>query len=231
MSSIVTAVPSGGVKDWCIQEPTSGWYNSAPQECANATRGTSPSDFETICCDGQIVDTSKDLYRAGGGQTVDLENLVCCRIQGAQQGGLMPLYSGPGNQCSTGTPVPLASLAATNTKNAQNFLVTYTSASYGLSTTGDFIPTDTPSCLWAYTASGAAMVNVTVAAAQITTLNTGSSTALFRLTTPSSESTSTSVRTTSSTALGQSSTSKSAASTVAFTKLYLLSCAVMLGQY
>jgi hypothetical protein len=231
MSSIVTAVPSGSVEEWCIQTPFWGFDNPVPQGCANATRGTTPSDFETICCDGSIIDTSKDLYHSGHGQTVDLENLVCCRLQGPQQGGIQPIYAGPGNQCSTGTPVPLASLAATNTRNAQSFLVTFTSASFGSQTTGDFIPTETPYCLWAYTASGVAMTNVTVSAAQITTL---SSTSDYGATIGSQ----TSMRTSSSTTAGQSSTSSTSSSSgprVAMKRLaclaLLLNGAVILGQY
>jgi hypothetical protein len=234
MSSVVTAVPSGSVKEWCIQAPSWGFSNPPVlQECANATRGTYPSDFETICCDGNIVDTSKDLYHSGRGQTVDLEDLVCCRLQGEQQGGIMPLYTGPGNECSTGTPVPLASLAATNTRNVQNFLVTYTSASFGSHTTADYIPTKTPYCLWAYTASGVAMTNITVAAAEITTL--GSSSSYLGATMGSLSSTNSSTRTSSSAAAGQSSTSASSVSRITFKKLsslvLLLSGVVMFGQF
>jgi hypothetical protein len=231
MSSIVTAVPSGTVKEWCIQQPFWGFSDPIAQECANATRGTSPSDFETICCDGQIIDTSKDLYRAGRGQTVDLENLICCRIMGPQQGGLLPFYTGPGTQCSTGNPVPLASLAATNTGNVQPFLVTYTSASFGISTTADYIPTSQANCLWAYTASGVAMVNVTVPTAQITSLSSSSSsdgTMGIGFSYPTTSSTTTRRS-------GGQSTSTSSASTTSLKKLWcrglLLSGLVIFGQY
>lgn len=235
MSSIVTAIPSGVVKEWCIQGPSVfGSVDPVFGECANATRGTYPSDFQTICCDGDIVDTTKDLFRAGRGQTVDLENLICCRIQGAQQGGLMPLYVGSLTGCTAGTPVPLASLAATNTKNAQNFLVTYTSASYGSTTTGDFIPTESPYCLWAYTASGMAMTNVTVAAPEITTLSGSAS--LLGIAGLSYRTTSKSTGTTSSsTAVRQSSTSTSAGLRISFKQssfsVMLLSCAIIMGTY
>jgi len=69
-------------------------------------------------------------------------------------------------------PVPLASLAATNTDNAVPYLVTYESAR-GDSTggVGDWTRTETPTCLWIETADKAVtMVDVTVPAAQITTL-------------------------------------------------------------
>jgi hypothetical protein len=231
MSSIVTAVPSGTVKEWCIKQPFWGFSDPITQECANATRGTSPSDFETICCDGHIIDTSKDLYRAGRGQTVDLENLICCRIKGPQQGGLLPFYTGPGTQCSTGNPVPLASLAATNTGNVQPFRVTYTSASFGISTTADYIPTSQAECLWAYTASGVEMTNVTVAAAQITTLS-GSSSSHGTMGTGFSHPTTSSTGTRQS---GVKSTSTSSASTITLKKLWcqglLLSGVVILGQH
>jgi len=168
MSSIVTTVPSGPIQTWCIQEPWFDPDNETRQSCANATQGTTDSDFETICCDGSIVDTTKDIFSGG---PIDLANLVCCQPRGPQSGGLLPLPTNAPTECSTGTPMPLASLAATNTDNAQDFLVTYTSASFGETTTGDFIPTETPYCLWAYTASGVALTNITVAAAQITTLS------------------------------------------------------------
>ncbi|KAE9972287.1 hypothetical protein EG328_005106 [Venturia inaequalis] len=235
MSSIVTAIPSGVVKEWCIRGPILfGPVNPVFGECANSTRGTYPSDFETICCDGSIVDTTKDLFKAGRGQTINLENLICCRIQGAQQGGLMPLYAGSVTACTAGTPTPLASLAATNTKNAQSFLVTYTSASYGSSTTGDFIPTQSPNCLWAYTASGMAMTNVTVAAPEITTLS-GSTSVLGGIGWQTSGTTSRTSRATSSlAAVSQSSTSTSAESISNFKKLsysvLVLSSAVIIGQ-
>jgi hypothetical protein len=168
MSSIVTAVPTGLIQEWCIQAP---WFGPDRQECANATRGTTEAGFETICCDGEIVDTAKDLYHSGGGP-INLADLICCRVQGPQMGGIGPIPTNAGTECSTGTPTPLASLAATNTVNVQGYLVTFTSASFGDGTTGDFIPTQTPYCLWAYTASGVSLTNITVPAAQITTLST-----------------------------------------------------------
>lgn len=172
MSSIVTAVPTGLIQEWCIQVPWWGFDNE-PQQCANATRGTQESDFETICCDGSIIDTSHNLYLGAGG-AINIDNLVCCRIQGPQAGGLLPLPTGQPTTCQSGTPVALTSLAATNTLNAQDFLVTYTSASFGGPTPGDYVPTETPYCLWVYTKSGVAMATVTVPAAQITTLSSTS---------------------------------------------------------
>jgi hypothetical protein len=157
MSSVVTAVPSGLVQDWCIQQP---WLMSLDdrQQCANSTRGTVESDFETICCDGQIVDARDG---SPGGGPIDLADLVCCRVQGPQTGGILPLPTNAQTECGTG--------------NAQGFLVTYTSASYGTSTTGDFVPTHTPYCLWMNTKSGMeAMMSVTVQAAVVTTLSSSS---------------------------------------------------------
>jgi hypothetical protein len=146
------------------------WFVDARQTCANSTRGTSDSDFTTICCDGDIIDTKFDLFRSSRGKSIDLADLVCCRIQGAQTGGLLPLPTNTATECASGTPVPLVSLAATNTQIAQGYLVTYTSASFGTGTTGDFIPTETPYCLWALT-KGVSVTNVTVPAAQITSLS------------------------------------------------------------
>jgi len=214
MSSTVIAIPSGPIQDWCIMVP---WFdpNATPQQCANATLGTKDSDFQTICCDGQIVDMKVDIYHnlPFADRHIDLADLVCCRLQGPQAGGFMPLYDGAATQCSTGTPVPLESLAATSTNVAQGYLVTYTSASFGESTVGNFVPTQTPYCLWAYTASGVALTNITVPAAQITTLSstsylvgtvdTGSTTSIELTTT---------TRISSSAAKGSSSTSSSTTS-------------------
>lgn len=168
MSSIITAVPSGLITDWCIKPPYLS-TQSNPQQCANSTRGTLESDFETICCDGTIVNTVRDL-RLGG--PISLTDLICCRLLGPQAGGLLPLPTNAATECASGTPTPLASLAATNSGNVQGYLVTYTSASFGSGTiVGDYVPTQTPYCLWAYTAGGAVLTNVTVAVAEIATLS------------------------------------------------------------
>lgn len=172
-SSITTAVPSGLITtDWCVKEFLD-WYDN-PTECANSTLGQGPSDFETICCAGDIVDTTKDLYSFHGtNNTVDLDNLVCCRVDGPQQGGILPI---PTNrmQCDQGNPTPLVSFAATNTANAAVWEKTYSSASLSVGSTttlfSDYIPRQTPTCLWVYTKTGVAMRNVTVPTADITTL-------------------------------------------------------------
>ncbi|KAI9688937.1 MAG: hypothetical protein M1820_010206 [Bogoriella megaspora] len=173
-SSIVTAVPSGLIKEWCIQPQFFG-FDQDPLTCGNSTSGTEDSDFETICCDGDIIDTKQDLYQVDPSNAIRdlrLSDLVCCRLQGPQTGGLLPIPSGPSTTCVSGTPTPLASLAATNISNAAAFYVTYTSASYGGATPGDFIPSQRPTCLWADTAHRVAMTSVTVAAADITTFPT-----------------------------------------------------------
>ncbi|KAM0716906.1 hypothetical protein Q7P37_006758 [Cladosporium fusiforme] len=173
-SSITTAVPSGLITtDWCVQEFI-GWHGE-PAECANSTLGQKPSDFGTICCAGNIIDTTKDMWslHRNANRTVDLDNLVCCLVEGPQQGGIMPIAIHR-TQCEEGNPTPLVSFAATNTDNAAIWEATYTSASIsaGLETTvtGDFIPRETPTCLWVYTKTGVAMQNVTLPAADITTL-------------------------------------------------------------
>ncbi|CZT25530.1 uncharacterized protein RCC_11263 [Ramularia collo-cygni] len=177
MSSITTAIPSGTIKEWCIYSLYD--FNDELNTCANSTRGTTPSDFATICCDGWIIDSTFDLYEYHPNRTtetyISLENLLCCRVQGPQQGGILPLIPNNNGQqtCTTGTPTPLASLVATNIHNAQNYAVTYTSASFGGSSgdvVGDYIPTKTPYCLWADTAHGIAMQSVTVDGARILTL-------------------------------------------------------------
>jgi hypothetical protein len=73
---------------------------------------------------------------------------------------------------ASANPEPLASLAATNTDNAALYLVTYESASQDITGgIGDWTVTEKPTCLWIETANKAVtMVDVTLPAAQITTL-------------------------------------------------------------
>jgi hypothetical protein len=173
-SSITTAVPSGLITtDWCVQDSL-GWHDE-PNVCADSD--TNPSDYGTICCAGDIVDTSGGFASITNGNskthTLNLDTLVCCHVEGPQQGGFFAIATDR-TQCTEGVPTPLASFAATNTANAAIWEATYTSASVseGESTTltGDFIHRETPKCLWVYTKTGVAMQNVTVAAADITTL-------------------------------------------------------------
>ncbi|GAD91856.1 hypothetical protein PVAR5_0438 [Paecilomyces variotii No. 5] len=172
-SSITTAVPSGLIKSWCLADLAD--FDNKPQQCANETLGQKPSDFQTICCDGDIIDTTQNLWQPyrKGPLYLNIDNLVCCRLVGAQQGGIQAIDPDQ-THCTAGSPTPLASLAATNTKNAADYLVTYTSASYGETTTGDFIPTETPRCLWMNTntaqSNGVGVQTVTVPAARISTL-------------------------------------------------------------
>ena len=169
MSSITTAVPHGPINtDWCIQDILFVDGNT-PNGCANSTRGQKSSDFETICCVGDIVDTTQNLFAFRITNSINLANLVCCRIEGPQAGGFGPINT-VATACTEGTPTPLASMAATNTDNAALYRETFTSASFGGETPGDFVPTMTPTCLWVYTKTGMALRNVTVPAADITTL-------------------------------------------------------------
>jgi len=169
-SSITTAVPSGLITDWCIQDSIDVDGNA--NVCGDS--GENPSDYGTICCAGDIVDTTSDLYKYGNANnTINLDNLVCCRVEGPQaQGGLQAIATDR-TQCTEGNATPLASFAATNTANAALWEKTYTSAyqSVGPSTTviGDVVPLQSPRCLWAYTKTGVALRNVTVPAADITT--------------------------------------------------------------
>lgn len=186
MSSITTTVPSGSLAngpDWCLQDMIDYWgsdgYPYEYNECANSTSGTTKSDFQTICCDGQIIDTTQDLYQYalqyGNMREYDLriENLVCCRAGGRRlPGGIMPINPDKTICDYSMVPTQLASLAATNTDNAALFLVTYESGT--VDETGgpaDWIVTSSPTCLWIETAyESMSMEDVTVPAAQITTL-------------------------------------------------------------
>ncbi|KAF3057421.1 hypothetical protein GL218_06294 [Daldinia childiae] len=170
MSSITTAIPTGLITEWCLSAPTH--FNGSRYECAATEPGWKASNFQTFCCDGDILNTAKDIWHdigRGKNNSIDLADMICCGLGGApQQGGVHPLptaYTG----CSAGAPTPLASIAGTNTDNAAPFLVTYTSASYGQGTVGDYIPTETPTCFWAYTV-GVGTTQVTLPAPDITTL-------------------------------------------------------------
>ena len=83
MSSITTAVPSGLVStNWCVLA-LQNWEGWSVPTCANATLGTSDEDYETICCDGDIVNTQVDIYQwpRPKNTTFRLEDMVCCGVQ------------------------------------------------------------------------------------------------------------------------------------------------------
>jgi hypothetical protein len=148
-------------------------WDDVPNQCADSDEN--PSDYSSICCAGSIVDTESNLFGSGSSlnRTINLDTLVCCIQEGPQQGGILP-FPTDRLACPDGSPTPLASFAATNTANAAIYEVTYTSASFSAdestTVTGDYIPRNTPMCLWVNTKTGVAMSNVTVAAADVTTL-------------------------------------------------------------
>ncbi|OTA64119.1 hypothetical protein K449DRAFT_381050 [Hypoxylon sp. EC38] len=171
MSSITTVIPTGPIETWCVGTLT--YYDGTKYQCANETNGTHESDFQTFCCNGEIINTVHDIWKPafwkGDNHSVNLADMVCCGISGPQAGGVLPLPSA-NTECNQGSPTPLASLAATNTDNAVPFKVTYTSASFGDDgTVGDFIPTNTPNCFFALTKS-VATTEITLPTPDITTL-------------------------------------------------------------
>ncbi|KAI1205404.1 uncharacterized protein F4807DRAFT_284368 [Annulohypoxylon truncatum] len=170
MSSITTAIPTDPIPEWCIGPLQ--YYDGDKYQCANSTKGTEESDFQTFCCDGEIINSVHDIWKpafySATNHSLSLSDMICCGLSGPQAGGILPLPSAY-TECNGGSPTPLASLANTNTENAQLFRVTYTSASFGDNTVGDFIPTNTPNCFWAYT-SGAATAEITLPTPDITTL-------------------------------------------------------------
>ena len=145
-------------------------------ECANSTSGTQQSDFQTFCCDGDIRDTARSMWLFPGGlfnYPLDFKTLVCCREGGKLLPGGLGFPDSDYTRCSDNLKgVPLAKLAATNTKNAELYLVTYKDASGdGEGGYTDWTRTETPSCLWVQTNHPmVTMADVTVAAAEITTL-------------------------------------------------------------
>ncbi|KAK4449729.1 hypothetical protein QBC34DRAFT_403900 [Podospora aff. communis PSN243] len=188
MASITTSIPTGIISSgpaWCIMD-IFGWGPDHPpykyKECANATDAenpTQPQDFLTICCDGKIIDTSQDMYKAhlrNNGHflyPLELDNLVCCREAGVRQMGGIGPFPNPTRCDAVLTPTPLVSLAATNTKNAAPYLATYESGKWDneISDNVDWIRTETPQCLWVQTTHPeVTLVEVQVPAAEITTL-------------------------------------------------------------
>jgi hypothetical protein len=189
MSYITTAIPSGthvypGGPEWCIQGlvdqfATDSLRGAPPytyNECANSTRGTSKQDFETFCCDGDIIDSTYAIWGAAdiSDYALDVMNLVCCRAGGTRQpGGIMPIDTDYKHCSASLVPTPLASLAATNSYNAALYTIVYESASQlPNGGWGDWTVTETPTCLWIQTVGMVTvpMTTVTVPAADITTL-------------------------------------------------------------
>ncbi|KAI2630408.1 hypothetical protein GGS26DRAFT_559316 [Hypomontagnella submonticulosa] len=164
MSSITTTIPTGPINKWCLGPRSSG--DGQRFQCANETRGTQESDFQTFCCNGKILDSARDLSTIGTNHTLHLADMICCGVSGPQAGGLDPSAT-QHTACIQGSPTPLASLAGTNTDNAVDFVVTYTSVSWD-GTVGDFSPTEAPSCFWVYKVD-AEMEEITLPAPEFTT--------------------------------------------------------------
>lgn len=178
MSSITTVIPSGILPAWCLSNPW-GWEgpNDRHRCGSNSSAVHDPVDanYWNVCCDGDIVYTKGDIWSLPRSITID--DLVCCRYLGKLQGGVRPLPTGPPWTCDNGQPTPLASLAATNTDNARDYLATYASANDTGGTLTDMFWTETPWCLWVdtKTSGGVPMATVTVPAASFITLSETSS--------------------------------------------------------
>ncbi|OTA98077.1 hypothetical protein M426DRAFT_123868 [Hypoxylon sp. CI-4A] len=143
-SSITTSLPTGAIPQWCIlpETPRKSLFNpGCPATYDQNGTVARSTDFQSICCDGVIVDTSLDLYSSDAAypfsnpdtenstRPVDLADLICCGVSGVQSEALS--FSPPKNlhtACAAGTQsTPLASLAATNASQASTFPVTYAS--------------------------------------------------------------------------------------------------------
>ncbi|KAI1653491.1 hypothetical protein F4813DRAFT_374457 [Daldinia decipiens] len=138
-SSVTTLIPTGDISQWCLYPRNSRatlFGPSCPQPYEEGT-SISPADFQGICCNGVIVDTSFDIYsnsspitpysdpNAGPPRPVNLEDLVCCGVTGVQTAAINFTPS-PRTACAPGTTgTPLASLAATNVTRATQYPVTY----------------------------------------------------------------------------------------------------------
>jgi hypothetical protein len=197
MSSITTAIPTGALPlgtPWCMSPLLNPLVMQKPHpfsECANSSAipPTVPSDFQTICCDGVIIDTTFDIWGealawvdnirmnatanwASTNHRLNLDNLVCCREAGATQvrnGRLLVPTKCDAELRAT----PLASLAATNTNNAELYIATYYEGRLDMPTNKSqlYLQVQTPTCLFVPTAhEGVTMTEVQVPGADITTL-------------------------------------------------------------
>ncbi|KAI1099053.1 hypothetical protein F4804DRAFT_349662 [Jackrogersella minutella] len=194
-SSVTTSIPTGPIAEWCLV-PESPRRSLFTPPCPSRSNATAPlEDFTSICCAGIIVDTAFDLYNSSNTitypyaasdnnnnnntQPVNLSDLLCCGVSGVQSQVLTPVPS-VRTACAPGTAgTPLASLAATDASNASPYPVTWASASASAEATvtndlwGWATPTygasGTPVCLWANTAGGVGVVEVTVPATYVAT--------------------------------------------------------------
>lgn len=190
-SSITTSIPTGIISNgptWCIRDIYKFGPDHPPykrNECGGDGNSTQPQpqpgDFLTICCDGKILDFTQDMYKYAlrnkgvRSYPLDLANLVCCREAGARQMGGIGPFPDPTRCDAALTVTPLASLAATNTRNAAPYLATFESGRWDdkISANVDWIRTETPNCLWIETTHPEVtgkLVQVEVPAARITTL-------------------------------------------------------------
>ncbi|OTB10923.1 hypothetical protein K445DRAFT_27122 [Daldinia sp. EC12] len=208
-SSVTTSIPTGAISQWCLYPgiPRVALFGLKCPELKDKSTSSSPDDYQAICCNGVIVDTSRDIYnnsspvfpnsnpQIGPPRPIDLENLVCCGVTGVQTDALT-ITPTPRTTCAPGTTgTPLASLAATNLSRATQYPVTYADSTPpsrsddpSATVTNDlwgwgrpqYGASGTPLCFLANTkASDVSLAQVTVAATYVapTTSTTGSDSA------------------------------------------------------
>ncbi|KAI1469080.1 uncharacterized protein F4812DRAFT_318770 [Daldinia caldariorum] len=157
-SSITTSIPTGAISQWCLlpHSPRANLFGAqCPEPLASGSPSSSPDDYQGICCDGVIVDTSFDIYNNSSTSSpiipysdpnaglphhpVYLADLICCGVAGTQTAALAfaPASTDPRTACAPGTAgTPLASLAATNVGRATPYLVTYADSTSPSSSSG-----------------------------------------------------------------------------------------------
>ncbi|KAI1385907.1 uncharacterized protein F4822DRAFT_414442 [Hypoxylon trugodes] len=216
-SSVTTFLPTGAISHWCLAplsprkqlfaNPCPAPYHPPPPHSSFSFSGSAPSpppiptshrnDFQSICCDGHIVDTSLDIYNLSGPlkhpnpfpvsnsdiepHPINLSDLICCGISGTQTEALSFTPS-PRTTCAPGTAgTPLASLAATNVSSASLYPVTYASDTpsanpsatvtndlWGWGVAPSYGASGTPVCLWVNTVeSDVSVAEVTVPATYV----------------------------------------------------------------
>lgn len=99
MSSLTLQSPTGSTRnttEWCYQSlyNITDFENPTVNTCANLIRGTVESDFQTFCCDGDII----GLFNEGIQLRSDFtfEDLACWLIRKPQQGGISPILENNG---------------------------------------------------------------------------------------------------------------------------------------
>lgn len=165
LSSVTTVFPTGVVQHWCLA-PIYGF--NVTHDIADCAAQNISSNFQTVCCNGDIIDTTGQAFLSGIPlKPLNLSNIICCQLSGPQDENQNAgtFVSVQPSTCKSGTPTPIVNLAATNTENAAPYYIDFTDLPTGFGWSSEIVATATPNCLWLNTVSGASLATLTVPAA------------------------------------------------------------------